>query len=54
MNMIGGGRIATFEPKMHLDRADITFIRPLILAEEDLISKVREEHNLPLFRICLS
>lgn len=48
MNMIGGGRIATFEPKMHLDRADITFIRPLILADEDLITSVLKEHNLPL------
>ncbi len=48
MNMIGGGRLATFEPKMYLERAEITFIRPLILTEEDLISKVREEHNLPL------
>lgn len=48
MNMIGGGRIATFAPKMHLERADVTFIRPLILADEDLINKVRDEHNLPL------
>lgn len=48
MNMIHGGRVATFEPKMHLDRADITFIRPLILAaEEDLSSLVKEE-NLPV------
>ena len=30
MNPLFGGRIASFSPKMHLERADITFIRPLI------------------------
>lgn len=48
MNMISGGRLATFKPQMYLDRADITFIRPLILVEETLISKVQREKKLPL------
>lgn len=48
MNMISGGRLATFQPKMHLERADITFIRPLILANETMISKTLHELNLPL------
>ena len=30
MNQIYGGRIATFQPKMHLERSHIDFIRPLI------------------------
>lgn len=48
MNMISGGRLATFQPKMHLERADITFIRPLLLANEDLIINVLDELKLPL------
>ena len=43
MNMIFGGRVATFAPKMHLQRADITFIRPFIhVREEDIIKTVKE------------
>ena len=44
MNEIYGGRLATFAPKMHLERADITFIRPLcLLKEKDIIKCVKEE-----------
>ncbi len=55
MNMIHGGRVATFEPKMYLSKADITFIRPLIeCSEMDLIGMAKEE-NLPVMkRICPS
>ena len=48
MNSLFGGRVASFAPKMHLERADITFIRPLIhVRESDIIKLVREE-NLPV------
>lgn len=48
MNQIYGARIATFAPKMHLERANITFIRPFALArEKDIISLIKEE-NLPV------
>ena len=48
MNSLFGGRIASFSPKMHLERADITFIRPLInVRESDIIRLVKEE-NLPV------
>lgn len=43
MNQIHGGRFATFAPKMILERADITFIRPLILARESDISQAVKE-----------
>lgn len=46
MNTMFGGRIATFAPKMHLERADITFIRPLILVHENLIIRLVKEENL--------
>jgi tRNA 2-thiocytidine biosynthesis protein TtcA len=50
MNMIHGGRVATFEPKMRLERAQITFIRPLIYCRErDLIDLAAEE-NLPVLK----
>ena len=49
MNEIFGGRIASFQPKMHLDRADIEFIRPLILCHEEDIVKVQKEEKIPAF-----
>ena len=49
MNEIFGGRIATFQPKMYLERSGIEFIRPLILVhEKEIISCVKEE-NVPVF-----
>lgn len=46
MNAIYGGRLATFSPKMHLTKDDITFIRPLILVNEASIKKVVKEENI--------
>ena len=48
MNMIFGGRIATFKPKMYLDRSKMTFIRPLVYARESLINKSANKLDLPL------
>ena len=42
MNEIYGGRVATFAPKMHLEKADIEFIRPLINVRESDIKKFIE------------
>ncbi len=50
LNMIYGGRIATFDPQMHLDREDITFIRPFILAFESEIKKANRELDIPRIR----
>ena len=47
LNMIYGGRIATFDPKMHLSNQDITFIRPFIYAFEKDIKKATREISLP-------
>ena len=49
MNEIFGGRIASFQPKMHLDRADIEFIRPLILCHEQDITRAQKEESIPSF-----
>ena len=48
MNMIFGGRIATFKPKMYLDRSKMTFIRPFTYARESLINKSAKKLDLPL------
>jgi len=48
MNEIYGGRIATFSPKMHLERADVEFIRPLLLVRESDIKRLIKEENLPV------
>ena len=50
MNQIYGGRIATFSPKMHLERANITFIRPLILTKEKDIIKGCNYLNIPIIK----
>ena len=48
MNSLFGGRVASFSPKMHLERADITFIRPLIHVRESDIIKLIKEEKLPI------
>ncbi len=50
MNMISGGRLATFAPKMYLENAKITFIRPLVLLDEATIIKCQKELNLPVMK----
>jgi len=48
MNMVHGGRVATFEPKMTLERANIVFIRPLIYARESDLKNLALEEGLPV------
>ena len=47
MNEIYGGRVASFQPKMFLERSKIEFIRPLILVHESEIIKACKEENIP-------
>lgn len=47
MNMIYGGRLATFLPKMDLTRENVTFIRPLIYCKEKVISKTLTTSKIP-------
>ena len=48
MNMIYGGKIATFDPKMYLTNSEITFIRPFCLTFESEIAKTCKELNIPI------
>lgn len=50
MNMISGGRLATFAPKMFLENAKITFVRPLIFVDEATIIKTQQELDLPVMK----
>lgn len=47
MNMIHGGKIATFTPKMYLSRTDMNFIRPLIYCYEQDILNALELNEIP-------
>ena len=48
--MIYGGRINTFDPIMHLENANVDFIRPLILTYESDIKKTCKELNIPVIK----
>ena len=50
MNAIYGGRIATFSPKMYLDRSEITFIRPFVYARENEITKSANKVEVPIVK----
>ncbi len=48
MNMIHGGRLATFLPDIYLSRMDINLIRPLVYAYKKDISKAIHDLNIPI------
>lgn len=48
MNAIYNGYLASFKPKMVFDRADVTFIRPLILCKERDITNTSKRLGLPI------
>ena len=48
MNMIYGGRIATFDPIMYLDHSETTFIRPFCLSFESEIRKTCKQLEIPI------
>ncbi|MCQ2753081.1 MAG: tRNA 2-thiocytidine(32) synthetase TtcA [Bacilli bacterium] len=50
MNIFYAGKIATFEPKMHLSNANINFIRPLIFSREIDIARCAKEEKLPVLK----
>ncbi len=48
MNMIYGGRIATFDPKMYLTNSETTFIRPFCMSFESEIAKTCRQLEIPV------
>lgn len=47
LNMMYGGKLATFEPSMYLTREAITFIRPLIYCFEEEITHALRTNDIP-------
>ncbi len=50
MNMIYGGRIATFDPVMYLDNSETTFIRPFCLSFESDIARTCRQLEIPVIK----
>ena len=50
MNMINGGRIATFDPKMYLTNSETTFIRPFCMSFESEIAKTCKQLEIPVIK----
>ena len=50
MNLFNEGRIGCFSPKTHLDRKDITVIRPLVLAPESQVLSACNRNNLEIVK----
>ena len=48
MNMIFGGRIAVFEPKIELSKSQLQLIRPMIYVDEKEIQTCASQLNLPI------
>lgn len=50
MNLLKEGRIGCFSPKTHLDRKDITVIRPLVFAPESQVSAACKRNGLEVVK----
>ena len=48
LSLIYEGRISTFMPTSHMDRSNITLIRPLIYIEEKYLSGLCRRYDLPI------
>ncbi len=48
LSLIYEGRISTFMPTSHMDRSNITLIRPLIYIEEKYLSGLARRYELPI------
>ena len=48
LSLIYEGRISTFMPTSHMDRSNITLIRPLIYIEEKYLSGLCRRYELPI------
>ena len=48
MSMLYEGRINCFSPKTHMDRQDLTIIRPMIYIDEYMTKKATKEFYYPV------
>ena len=50
MNMIYGGKLSVFLPKMYMTKTDITFIRPFVYAYENDILDAQQKNAIPFVK----
>ena len=50
MNLFEEGRVASFQPVTYLSRKQVTMIRPMVMAEESLISAAVHHEGLPVVK----
>jgi len=50
MNLLSGGHIGSFCPVTYLSRKDITVIRPMVLADESMVSCAARHAQLPVIK----
>ena len=50
MSMFYEGRVNCFSPKTHMDKQDLTIIRPMIYIEEYMTKKATKEFNYPVIQ----
>ena len=50
MNLFQEGRVGCFQPVTYLSRKDLTMIRPMVMAEESMISAAVHHENLPVVK----
>ncbi|WP_147533508.1 tRNA lysidine(34) synthetase [Bacillus marasmi] len=48
MNLIYGGKLGVFKPMTHMDRSNITLIRPMLAIEEKTIKQFVKSKNIPV------
>lgn len=50
MSMLYEGRVNCFSPKTHMDRQDLTIIRPMIYIDEYMTKKATKDFNYPVIK----
>ena len=50
MSMLYEGRVNCFSPKTHMDRQDLTIIRPMIYIDEYMTKKAARDFNYPIIK----
>ncbi len=48
MSLFYEGRVNSFSPKTHMDKQDLTIIRPMIYIDESMTKKATKEFNYPV------
>lgn len=50
MSMLYEGRVNCFSPKTHMDKQDLTIIRPMVYIDEYMTKKAVKEYNYPVIQ----